>query len=322
MPFTPEAIVTRSLATRSASALISAVVLAGCAPDASTVVGPRTPSGPAASRAGYDQPGMHRQYGVPVKVGDGRARTYVVLNAKNDQTPVELGIALDVRALDGLPAGAAEQSYLLPLPEHAPVPYQLVELDWNPQGHVPPGVYTVPHFDFHFYTISLAQRNAIDPSDPDYAADANDLPTDGYVPPFYIVPGPPAAVAVPRMGVHWLDVRSPELQGLLGHPGAYQAFTKTFIYGSWDGQFIFYEPMVTRAYLLSHPDVVTPISVPALYPQPGYYPTAYRVTYDARAKEYRVALTGLAAFGTPGESNLQDGHEASHFRGHRDRDGE
>lgn len=313
---------TRSCTTLAVGALASIALLASCAPDASTVVGPRTPAAPAASRAGFDQPGMHRQYGAPVKIGNGKARTYVVLNAKEDQAPVELGVALDARALDGLPTGAAEHSYLLRLPEDAPAPYRFVELDWNPQGHVPPGVYTVPHFDVHFYAISVAERNAIDPSDPDYAADASNLPTDGYVPPFYIVPGPPAAVAVPRMGVHWLDVRSPELQGLLGNPGAYQPFTKTFIYGSWDGRFTFYEPMVTRAYLLTHPDVVTPISVPSLYPQPGYYPTAYRVTYDAQAKEYRIALTGLAAFGTPGESDLRDEQGGSHAGGQHGGDGE
>jgi hypothetical protein len=160
-------------------------------------------------------------------------------------------------------------------------------------------VYTFPHFDFHFYTISLAERNAIDPSDPNYRTEANNLPTGDFVPPFYIPLAPPplqpADLAVPHMGFHWSDVRAPELQGLLGNPDAYQQFTKTFIYGSWDGRFIFFEPMVTRAYLLTHPSVTTQIPVPAQYPQAGYYPTSYTVTYDAHAREYRVALTGLTA---------------------------
>lgn len=272
-----------------ALALTLGAALAACT-DAPTATAP--PSVEAA-RAGYDQPGVHVQYGVPVQLGDGRARTYVVIDQKSGGAPLELGIALDARALDGLPTAGGELSYVLRLPAQAPAPYQFAELDWNPQGHVPPGVYTVPHFDFHFYTISLAERNSIVPSDPQYAAKASNLPTGAYVPPFYIVPGPPAAVAVPEMGVHWLDVRSPELQNLLGHPELYQPFTKTFIYGSWNGRFTFYEPMVTRAYLLSQPDVTTAIPVPQLYPQPGYFPTSYRVTYDAQAREYRVALTGL-----------------------------
>jgi hypothetical protein len=277
---------------RSFALAALALLAAACAPDAPERPANGNLTGPELDRAGYDQAGVHRQYGAPVNVGDGLARTYVVLDAKSGNTPLELGIALDASALQGLPTGG-ESSFLLPLPQKAPAPYQLVELDWNPNGHPPAGVYTVPHFDFHFYTISLAQRNAIDPSNPQYAAQASNLPTGGYVPPFYIVPGPPPALAVPHMGLHWFNVHAPELQNMLGHPELYQPFTKTFIYGSWNGQFIFYEPMITRAYLLTQPDVTTPISVPSLYPQPGYYPTAYRVTYDAQTKQYLVALTSL-----------------------------
>ena len=266
------------------------LLLAACgAPDAPDRAGPDVLTGPAYARAGYDQPGVHRQYGTPVKVGDGMAPAYVVIDQQSGGTPLELGIALVARALEGLPSGEGEFSYLLGLPAKSPAPYQVVELDWNPEGHPPIGVYSLPHFDFHFYTISLAERNAIVPSDPQFAAKANDLPTGGYVPPFYVPLAPPggqpADAAVPEMGVHWFDVRSPEFHGA--------TFTKTFIYGSWDGRFTFYEPMVTRAYLQTHPDVTTSISVPQLYPVPGWYPTSYRVTYDAQAKEYRVALTGL-----------------------------
>lgn len=273
------------------AALAALTLLVACQADAPTALAPGQSASNA--RAGYDQPGMHRQYGPPVKVGSGMARAYVVLNAKDGQAPAELGIALDEKALDGLPTGAAEHSFDLQLPAQAPAPYQFAELDWNPQGHVPPGVYTVPHFDFHFYMVSQAARDAIDPADPNYAAEANNLPTGAFVPPFYIVPGPPAAVAVPHMGVHWLDVRSPELQNLFNNPAGYQPFTRTFIYGSWNGQFTFLEPMVTREYLLTQPDATSPISVPAQYAQPGWYPSSYRVTYDAQAKEYRVALSGM-----------------------------
>jgi hypothetical protein len=251
-------------------------------------------AGPSLDRAGYDQPGAHRQYGPAVEVGDGHARAYVVTDSKDGQSPLELGIALDERALDGLSPDMM-QMFLLPLPQLAPEPYQVVELDWNPTGHPPMGIYDVPHFDFHFYFISLAERNAIVPSDPDYRAKANNVPTGDYVPPFYIPLTPPGAepadLAVPQMGFHWSDVRSPELQGLFGHPENARPFTKTFIYGSWDGRFIFVEPMVARDYLLTHPDVDAEVPTPGLYPVSGYFPTSYRVTYDAQRKEYRVAIT-------------------------------
>jgi hypothetical protein len=255
---------------------------------------------PLADRAGNrtDRDETREIHGKREKLGDGSARTYVILGGERKQVPIEIGVVLDKRALEGLPTsapGGPEPHYehLLELPKHHGTQFQFVELDWNQAGHEPPGVYTVPHFDFHFYTISLAERNSIDPSDPQFAAKANNVPTGPYVPPFYIVPGPPAAVAVPHMGVHWLDVRSPELQGLLGNPSAYRPFTKTFIYGSWNGRLTFFEPMITLEYLRSRPNVVTPIPQPARYPQPGYYPTGYRVTYDAHAREHRIGLVGL-----------------------------
>jgi hypothetical protein len=279
---------------RSISAIVMGslgVLAAGCTSD--RVVAPIADA--AYARAGYNEPGMHRQYGTPIKLGNGMARTYVVLDAKSGGAPQELGIALDASALQALPDDHEEHSYVLPMPAQGPAPYQFAELDWNPHGHEPAGVYTLPHFDFHFYAISQSEWNSIVPSNPLYAAQANNVPTGAFVPPFYIVPGPPAAVAVPKMGVHWLDVRSPELQGLFGHPENAQTFTKTFIYGSWNGRFTFFEPMITRAYLLTNPsDVVTNIPVPAARPVAGYYPSAYRVTYDAQAKEYRIALTSLS----------------------------
>ncbi|MDF1505126.1 DUF5602 domain-containing protein [Roseisolibacter sp. H3M3-2] len=268
---------------------VALLVLGACAPDAPAPLPVDANAEPARARA--EAAGVHRQYGPPVKVGEGAARTYVLLDAKDGQRAVELGVALDEGALRGLPTEDGMYMYDLRLPARSPAPYQFVQLDWNAHGHPPMGVYTDPHFDFHFYTISKAERDAIMPSDPAFAAKANRVPTPEYLPPHYVplVPpgGAPADAAVPMMGVHWFDVRSPEFNG--------GAFTRTFIYGTWDGQVTFYEPMITRAHLLSRPDAVTPIPSAAAVRQPGSYPTAYRVSYDAQAREYRVALSDLVA---------------------------
>src|SRR5688572_2651807 len=178
-----------------------------------------------------------RRYGTTVKLGDGSARAYVTLDPTTGAR-LEIGIALDERALDGLPAAgsghhnggagghAMPHTFLLDLPTKYTAPFQFVELNWNPLGHEPSGVYEgVPHFDFHFYTVSKAEREAIVPSDPQFAAKANNVPSAEFVPPFTVALAPPgtqpAAVAVPMMGVHWSDVRSPELQELLGNPEGY-----------------------------------------------------------------------------------------------------
>jgi hypothetical protein len=261
--------------------------------------------------AGADASADRTTYGAPVNVGRGTLRSYVTMR---NGAPAELGVAFSEAALDGLPAtgvghhggGSPIHQYVLDFPATQTAPFRFVEVNWNPMGHEPEGVYQdVPHFDFHFYTISRAERDAIVPSDPRYAAKANAVPTGDYVPPFALQLGPPGAkpadVAVPMMGVHWVDARSAELQKLLGKPEAYKPFTRTFLHGSWNGRFHFWEPMITRAYMLAKKsaaepavrDDVIPIPVPARYHVPGHYPTAYRITWDGPAREYRVALTGL-----------------------------
>lgn len=254
------------------------------------------------------------RYGAPIALGHGQARAYVMVDEARG-VPLEVGVALDEGAMEGLPTSGMghavghqppQHEYALTFPAENPTPFRWVSLNWNVAGHEPPGVYDTPHFDFHFYTIDKADRDRIVAADPQFAAKADRLPTDEFRPQFTMVLGPPgaapSAVAVPLMGVHWVDTRSPELQGLLGKPEAARPFTATFIYGSWDGQFIFAEPMVTRAHLLAKKgatdpavrDEVIPVGTAARYAAPGWYPAAYRVAYDAAAREYRIALTQLA----------------------------
>jgi hypothetical protein len=103
------------------------------------------------------------------------------------------------------------------------------------------------------------------------------------------------------MGTHWVDVRTPELQALFGKPEAYLPFTTTFLHGSWDGRFIFDEPMITRAFIMERKSATSPaerdrvITLPTAkaYGTSGYYPNAYRITWDAEQSEYRIALTQL-----------------------------
>jgi hypothetical protein len=275
-----------------------------------------------AARPSTDDPQPARQYGAPIAIGRGQARTYVALDPRTG-APVEAGVALDEGALDGLPAPMKMRTasndahehvdshvFDLPMPASNATPYRFVELDWNPGGHEPAGVYDTPHFDFHFYTVDAAVRDAIDPKalgEKAFLAKSAALPPEAERAPTFVALAPPGApvAAVPRMGVHWIDPRTPELQGLFGRPEAFRPFTTTFIHGSWDGRFIFDEPMITRAFILSRKAAPAPAQRDTLIPLPtaerfvpaGYYPAAYRVLYDAEAREYRVALTQLAKRG-------------------------
>ncbi|MBA3341544.1 MAG: hypothetical protein H0T48_06880 [Gemmatimonadaceae bacterium] len=145
----------------------------------------------------------------------------------------------------------------------------------------PGSPYTLPHFDVHAYMITEAERKAMVLGDAQLAAKMVRQPAAEFIPAGY-VPGP----VIVEMGMHWTDPAAPERNG--------QPFTHTFFYGSYDGAFVLNEPMVTKAFLETKPAaVVTPLKLPAQYSVRGYQPTSYTVGYDAAAKEYRIALSGL-----------------------------
>lgn len=290
-------------------ALATTLAVTGCSDDATAL--PADPTDVVTLPTG-----VSRQYGAAVKLGNGTARSYILFDKAQQGRAIELGVALSPAALEGLPAPMTMppaggeghnhvdvHEYILPMPQQNSTQFKLLELDWNPQGHEIPGIYTIPHFDFHFYTISKEERDQILPTDAQFQSKADNLPPAAMVPQFYSTMTPPGAAtpAVPKMGVHWIDVRSPEIQALVGKPELAKPFTTTFIYGSWNGRFTFLEPMVTRDFILgrrtaataAQRDSVMALPMGAQVSQAGMYPAAYRVAWDATANEYRIALTQL-----------------------------
>lgn len=78
---------------------------------------------------------------------------------------------------------------------------------------------------------------------------------------------------------------SPELYGT--------TFTKTFIWGSYDEEFVFWEPMMTRDYLLSRPREVIELLQPVAFKRDGWSPTRYEISYSRTGNEYIIALRDL-----------------------------
>jgi hypothetical protein len=238
-------------------------------------------------------------YGEAQKIGNGTARVFATLDA--DKQPTSIGVSLSEAAMTNLPMTPVPPSpsaltLTLAIPTEAKVTgFDHVMLDWNPSGHEPDHVYTLPHFDFHFYTATQAEQMAIMPNAPDFEQRASRLPDTQFAPAGYVAANvlmnAPAAVAtVPMMGLHWIDGAATELHG--------QAFTTTFLWGSFDGRFIFLEPMITKAHIESTKNIagnsiLTALKMPAKYDRPGYYPDRYTIRWDAAAKEYLISLDGL-----------------------------
>lgn len=227
--------------------------------------------------------GQGRSYaGSPVRIGQGEARIIVRTDAAGALSSISVAMSADV--LDGLPApmpgGPVTFSYLLPMPQTGPATVvDHVVVDWEAVGHPPSGVYDVPHFDFHFYTVSRGEIDRIAFSDDKASGDPSQQPPADLMAPGYVVP---PGTAVPKMGVHAIDPRSAEFQQ--------QPFTTTFIYGYYDRKQVFVEPMASLAFLKTRPSFSAPVPRPERYTRPGLYPSSYSIRYDDVAKGYEVTL--------------------------------
>jgi hypothetical protein len=244
-------------------ALLGTVLLVGCDDDKDQSPTPAT------------------MFGKPVAVGEGSVRAYVTTNTTG--TPTEVGVRLTEGALTALPTATGTMyMYELDLPATAgQTPFDHVAFNWNPYGHDPIAVYGVPHFDVHFYLQSQAEQQTITKDDPkgDIKPDLSLLPAD-YQP----TPDGSPNRTVEMEGRHWIDRTSPELV-----PG--NAFSNTFIYGSYNGHVTFLEPMLVKTLLTPAVNISAPIKQPQVYEAKGkYYPNKYTITYDATTKEYIVAM--------------------------------
>lgn len=202
-----------------------------------------------------------------VAIHGGKAWSTVKLN--KDGIPQQLALVVNDAVLNTVPIGGPGDGHdghgndlFVPLPNEAKsaTPFNVIMVNWNKNGHEPAGVYTLPHFDFHFYTTK--ENDILNYMD---SVKLNKLPDAAYIPANH-VSGP----GVPMMGAHFIDGASPELHG--------SPFTQTFIYGSYDSKVVFMEPMITLDFLKNTNNFERTIPQPSKWQQAGYYPTKMRIS--------------------------------------------
>ena len=233
------------------------------------------------------------------KIGAGTVQSFLTLDPNG--VPLAIGVALSAGALEQLPRvpntvsrcfdldgdgrhtghecmGDEERILDVPAGSSAGLPFRWISVNWNPAGHhnTP---YVQPHFDFHFNAVDRSRVEAIAPGRCGELVDCGDfkvatrpVPAQ-YLPSGYIDVG----AVVPRMGNHLLDSQSPELKDSI-------PFTSTFIYGAWDGELIFWEPMITLDFLQKTQDACIEIRQPKAFRQAGSYPTQYCVRQDRQGQ--------------------------------------
>src|SRR5512139_292329 len=127
-----------------------------------------------------------RTLGWQVALGTGTVASYAELDPQGN--PAAIGVVFSSSALTSLPSGfdahrcfgrdkdgsvgattkcQHTHEHAFPLPDavarRSDVPFKWVLLNWNPEGHIPPGVYDVAHFDIHFEMAPIAEVFAIEP---------------------------------------------------------------------------------------------------------------------------------------------------------------
>ena len=211
--------------------------------------------------------------------------------------PINSGLWCHDRNGDGVTDNATEcaggRERMLPLGRRftrkVDSPFTYVLLNWQPLGHIPPGVYDVPHFDVHFYMNPNEERLAIRPGPCPFLVNCDDyqlgkaLPAAAYYPATF----KDVDAVEPAMGNHLLDPNGPEFTGT--------PFDQTFLYGVWDREITFYEPMVSlehykklRSGTLKNQCYEIPL--PSAFAESGWLPTKYCLRYRRNRDEFTTSL--------------------------------
>jgi hypothetical protein len=249
-----------------------------------------------------------RILGAGSSLGEGTVSSYAEIDGSG--VLAAIGVVFSATALDGLPVGSDRHhcvdrnedgsideaheclgayEYVIPLPDvvarRSDVPFKWVLLNWNPGGHIPPGIYDLPHFDVHFYMEPIAKIFALESGlcGPEFMrCDQYELARRPLPPNYMHSDFQDVGAAVPAMGNHLVDLTSPEFHD--------QVFKRTWIYGTYDGAVTFYEEMVTRTFLLSKVRECYEIKSPAAVGRGGFYPSESCIRHDAKTSDYTVSL--------------------------------
>ncbi|WP_336364704.1 hypothetical protein [Halalkalicoccus salilacus] len=240
--------------------------------------------------------------------------------------PTKLSIWMTKDAFEYLTNRSEGEHFHLDFPEAPGLNYTFAGIDWNPEGHPPVGIWSVPHFDLHYFFVDEADVDAITAPGPLplVGVATYDIPEEQF-PRHYVYEEP--RFIVKNMGEHIYNENTPEFR-----PGG--EFTHTYIYGVYDpsidlddpdgtvdlpigpdgstvsvntysgdgtGELTFTEPMVTEEFLrseqfLKREEVRVPVEMPEVFPEAGYYPTEYVMRYCERDDAYEISLEGMEWF--------------------------
>lgn len=254
--------------------------------------------------------------GESTAVGDGKVTAYVTTTPRGAVS--SLGVHIDDAAMEAFGDGEVVANLDFPtettdgveLDTHQ---FTYLRFEYLPEGHIPKGVYDVPHFDFIFFMLDEEIIEGINANPAQYSIPKAQMPADHIRPPLADTDGdgePDAPLVEAKLGEPITDPAFSEYQ----EDGK---FTQTHLYGAYDpdgdgvGELMRFEPMITADYVdrVLANDLLqgnAPLAIgqqvelktPAEYATADEYPTAYGLRPDGNGGLF-VSLEDFEAFPGP-----------------------
>lgn len=152
--------------------------------------------------------------------------------------------------------------------------FTFADIYWNPHGHGP-AAYLTPHFDFHFYFAPQGKieevdcKNSVKPKDVPvhYALIDEDVPGLGKL----------VGLCIPGMGMH--AIPATDVANKTPWKGS-------MMVGYYSGAPIFFEPMITSAFLLQKRSFSLPVPQDVASTAHVRYPKRFRAVYLPKQNSY------------------------------------
>lgn len=219
--------------------------------------------------------------GESIEVGNGAVTAYVT--TRKEDTVASLGVHIDGAAMDAFADREVEANLDFPAETATGDPidhhqFRFVRFEYLPNGHVPEGIYDVPHFDFHFFMLDEQTVEAIEPHPAQYTIPKAQMPKNHIRPPLADTDGdgePDTPLVEKRRGEPITDPSFSEYQ-----EGG--EFTHTHLYGGYDpdgdgtGRLTLLEPMITTDFVDQLDTLLeVELQTPSAYFTADEYPMSY-----------------------------------------------
>lgn len=171
--------------------------------------------------------------GPKITIGEGYIRSWMSYNEYD--IPIEIGVEMSPEVFNNIEANFEKPIYI-PLQDDITkvTPFDHIEIDWHAQDESLLEDFKPAHFAFYFFMIPLEKRNSI----PEWSPETDFL-FSMYPPKINMaqsyVPLERHNGSYASLGKYWLSK----------DPRNYQPLSHTLVLGTFEGQFVFIDPIVT-----------------------------------------------------------------------------